>query len=80
MNAHAPGGRRRPTNVPLDEKLVDEARELGIDLSHACEAGLTAEIKTAGQQQWIEENRDAIRDWNEWVARNGLPLEKYRQF
>lgn len=30
--------------------------------------------------RWQEENRDAIDGSNAWVAKNGLPLEKYRMF
>ena len=31
-------------------------------------------------QRWIEENAEAMRQWNEWVDKHGLPLEQYRQF
>ncbi len=78
MNAEAP--RRKATEVSLDEKLVAEAEELGIDLSRACEAGLAAETLEARKRKWVEENWDAIQGWNDWVARNGLPLAEYRQF
>ena len=79
MNAQPPS-RRKPTNVSLDEKLVAEAKELGVNLSRACEAGLAAETRDARKRKWIEENWEAIQAWNEWVAKHGLPLAKYRQF
>jgi antitoxin CcdA len=79
MNAQLPR-RRKPTNVSLDEKLVAEAKELGVNLSRACEAGLAAETREARKRKWIEDNSDAIQGWNEWVAKNGLPLARYRQF
>ncbi len=31
-------------------------------------------------QRWIEENAEAMKEWNEWVEKHGLPLEQYRQF
>ena len=31
-------------------------------------------------RRWLEENAEAIKSINEWVATNGLPLEKYRRF
>ena len=31
-------------------------------------------------KRWIEENAEAIRSSNEYVARHGLPLAKYRLF
>jgi antitoxin CcdA len=79
MNAEKPI-RRKPTNVSLDPKLVEEAREFGINVSRACEAGLAAELKEARKRKWVEENWEAIQSTNERVAKHGLPLAKYRQF
>ncbi len=31
-------------------------------------------------RRWQEENAEAIKQWNEWVEKNGLPLARYRQF
>ena len=31
-------------------------------------------------RKWLEENAEAIKSINEWVEKNGLPLEKYRMF
>jgi hypothetical protein len=36
-------------------------------------------ISEAGRK-WQEENAEAIRQWREWVEKNGVPLAKYRQF
>jgi antitoxin CcdA len=88
MNAEPPRRRKRPlpppdreaTSVSLDKALVAEAEDLGVDVSAACEAGLAAETREARKRKWQEENRDSIQGWNDWVAKNGLPLAKYRQF
>ncbi len=77
---HVPLPSRRPVNVSLDETLVASARELGINLSRACEAGLAAEVKQERERRWREENREAIEGWNRWVEENGVPLAKYRMF
>jgi len=37
------------------------------------------DISAAGRK-WLEENAEAIKSINEWVEKNGLPLDKYRQF
>ena len=73
-------GSRRPTNVTLPDALLRDARELGINLSQACERGLAAEVTALRRQRWLEHNHDAIRDWNEHVAEHGLPLAAYRSF
>jgi antitoxin CcdA len=75
-----PAGPRRATNVSLSTDLVEQARELGVSVSRACEAGLAAEVKKAREAKWIEENWEAIQSSNCWVEEHGLPLAKYRQF
>lgn len=72
--------RRRATNLALNPALVEDAKAEGINLSRACEAGLAAELKRVREKRWLEENREAIAEWNEWTARNGLILGKFRQF
>ena len=71
---------RKSTNVSLAADLVAEAKALDINLSRACEAGLEAALKQERKRRWQEENRDAAEAWNAWVEKNGLPLERYRQF
>ena len=79
-SATAVAGPRRPTNVTLPDALLRDARELGINLSQACERGLVAEVAAVRRQRWLEQNHDAIQDWNEHVTQRGLPLAAYRQF
>ena len=76
----AAAGSRRPTNVTLPETLLRDARDLGINLSQACERGLIAEVAACRRQRWLEQNQAAIQGYNEHVARHGLPLATYRQF
>lgn len=71
---------RRRTNLSLDEALVAEAKALDVNLSRAAEEGLASAVKKARADQWRRENADAIRSSNEWVEKNGLPLEKHRMF
>ena len=71
---------RRATNVTLPETLLRDAREMGINLSQACERGLAAAVAEQRRQRWLEENREAMDAWNGHVAEHGLPLAAYRQF
>ncbi|QDZ07414.1 post-segregation antitoxin CcdA [Sphingomonas panacisoli] len=71
---------RRPTNVSLDAKLVEEAKELGINVSRASEEGVAREVKAERERRFREENREAFEDWNKYVEENGLPLERFRHF
>jgi antitoxin CcdA len=70
----------RPTNVSLRASLVDEAKELGVNISLAADRGLEEAVKQARAERWLEENRAALDAYNEYVEKNGLPLEKLRLF
>lgn len=73
-------GPKKPTNISLPAGLVEEARELGINLSQACEAGLLAEVRKAKSAEWLRANRSAL-DWsNAYVAEHGIPLARHRKF
>ena len=71
---------RRATNVSLDAAFVAEAKELGINISQACERGLVETVREARAALWKQENREAMESWNDWVAENGLPLASKRLF
>ena len=71
---------KRATNLTIDPVLLDEARALNINLSATFEASLRDAVRARKAAAWLEENRAAIQSSNEWVAKHGLPLEKYRQF
>ena len=71
---------RRATNVTLPEPLLREARELGINISQACERGLATAVAETRAERWKLENRAAMDAWNDHVERHGLPLAAFRQF
>ena len=71
---------RRATNVTLPETLLRDAREMGINLSQACERGLAGAVAEERRRRWLQENREAMDAWNDHVAQRGLPLAAYRQF
>jgi antitoxin CcdA len=70
---------KRATNVSLATHVVEEARELGVNLSQACERGLVSEIATKRRERWLQENLPAIEAWNKLVDENGMPLAEFRQ-
>jgi len=75
-----PSSTRRATNVTLPDSLLRQAKEMGINLSQACERGLATEVANVRRQRWLAENRDAMAAWNEHVTAHGLPLAPLRQF
>lgn len=71
---------RRAANLSIDSALMDEAKELNINISRAAELGIRRELAAAKAKLWAEENAEVVRSTNEYIARHGLPLRKYRSF
>jgi antitoxin CcdA len=71
---------KRPINLSLTSKTVDMAKELGINLSQTVDAWLSEEVKRRYWERWREDNREAIDEYNVRIAKEGLPLAKYRTF
>ncbi|MBI5721101.1 MAG: type II toxin-antitoxin system CcdA family antitoxin [Burkholderiales bacterium] len=71
---------KRPTNLSLNAKVLDMARELGMNVSATVDALLTEEVKRRYWERWNEENKEAIEHYNARIAREGLPLARYRTF
>jgi len=80
MPADTTASPKRATNVSLSAELIDEAKRLKINISHACETGLIARVAEARAEAWLAENRHSLESSNAWVERHGLPLARYRLF
>ena len=61
--------------------MTNTAKSVGVDqrLADQNPTQNRPQISQEGRK-WIEENSEAIKSINEWVAKNGLPLRKYRSF
>lgn len=71
---------RRAANISLNARILVEAKELGINLSRACEGGLEAEIARVRREKWLAENGQALESSNDYAEARGLPLAALRQF
>ncbi len=76
----APSRTRKATNISLAPELIAEARELGVNLSHAAEVGIADAVARRRQERWLKENFEALESSNAFVEEHGLPLERYRVF
>ena len=71
---------KRAVNLSLNAKVLDTARELGLDLSATVDALLLEEVHKRYWQRWNEENKAAIEHYNARIESDGLPLARYRSF
>ena len=80
MNVPVSAARKRPTNVSLDSRLLEEAKALGVNVSKACDRGLEQQIRERRAQAWLDSNKAALESSNSYVETHGLPLADHRRF
>ena len=71
---------RIKVNLTLDAEVAETARALGLNMSRLAEAAIVEAAKVERNRIWREENRGAITAYAEEVARDGLPLSRFRSF
>lgn len=71
---------RKAYHLSISETLAAEAEALGLDVTGAAEKGIALAIKAEKERRWKIENAEAIKASNDYVAKHGLPLAKYRLF
>lgn len=67
-------------NLTVDGELLDEARRADINLSETLEDALADRLREARWTGWREENAEAIRSYNEHVAKHGVFGARFRRF
>jgi antitoxin CcdA len=64
--------KKRAVNLFVDVELLDEARRMNINISESLEQRLRSIIRAERERRWLEENREAIAQYNRRVAEHGL--------
>lgn len=71
---------KRAINLSLNVKVLDLAREMGLNISQTVDTLLTEEVMRRYWADWQKENAEAIAHYNERIAREGLFSDRYRTF
>ncbi|HWS05991.1 MAG TPA: type II toxin-antitoxin system CcdA family antitoxin [Burkholderiaceae bacterium] len=69
---------KKATNLSLNAKVLEAAKELGMNLSQTVDVLLANEVKRRYWEKWRDDNREAFEAYNERIRKDGLPLAKYR--
>ena len=80
MHAKPESKSRKAANLSIDATILADAKALDINVSRAAETGIAEAVRAEKNRRWLEENREALLYYNEWVEKNGLLLDEYRQF
>ncbi len=76
-NINAP---KKPTNLTVNTDLLNQAKNLNLNISSILEAALTDVVKQKKKEKWLEENSDAIKIYNDLVSKSGLFSDEMRTF
>ena len=69
---------KKPTNVSINSELLADAREFGLNLSAELEERLTETVRKRRAEQWLRDNREAIKAYNKFVEEHGVFGEEFR--
>jgi antitoxin CcdA len=64
--------KKRAVNLFVEVELLDEARRMNINLSESLEQRLRSLVRAEQERRWLEENQEAIEQYNRRVAEHGL--------
>ncbi|MEP6859733.1 MAG: type II toxin-antitoxin system CcdA family antitoxin [Deltaproteobacteria bacterium] len=68
------------TNLSLRADLVAEAKALAVNLSEVVEAAIETAVREAREAAWLAENSEAIDQYNDFVAAQGVFSDGRRRF
>ncbi|GAA5177175.1 MULTISPECIES: type II toxin-antitoxin system CcdA family antitoxin [Halomonadaceae] len=71
---------KKAANLSVNSDLLQKTRALNINLSATLERALQEELAKREADQWVEENRAAIKSYNEFVEQHGCFGDKFREF
>lgn len=71
---------KKATNLTLNTRVLEMARELGMNISQTVDGLLAEEVKRRYRERWNEDNKEAVAAYNARIAKEGLPLARYRTF
>ena len=71
---------RKSTSLSLDADLIARAKDAGVNLSRAAEAGIEQDVRRAEAELWKDENKAAFETYDKFVEEHGILLSKHRMF
>ena len=71
---------KKSANLSISSDLLQQAKQLNINLSQTLELQLIAIIRQAKQSQWLAENRAALDEYTRRIESNGPFSDGLRRF
>ncbi|MFZ2951110.1 MAG: type II toxin-antitoxin system CcdA family antitoxin [Desulfuromonadaceae bacterium] len=71
---------KKPTNLSINSDLLRQAKEHHINISQALELRLAEILRDEKRRNWLEENQEAIEEYNQRIETHGVFSDGLRQF
>jgi antitoxin CcdA len=71
---------KRSVNLSLNGDLLAKSKNMEINLSAALEAALTDALRNKQRERWLEDNRQSIDAYNQYVEAHGVFSDGKRSF
>jgi antitoxin CcdA len=71
---------KKPTNLSVNSDLLKKSKILNINLSATLEQALTEKLARTEADKWANENKNAIKAYNDFVDEHGCFGDEYREF
>jgi antitoxin CcdA len=75
-----PSGPKKPANLSINAELLQQAKQLNINLSQTLEQRLAEIIRQAQREQWLAENKGALEEYNRRIESRGAFSDGLRRF
>lgn len=71
---------KKATNLSLNSDLLKRSRALNINLSATLEQALKDKLAQTEAEKWVDENKNAIKKYNDFVEKHGCFGDEFREF
>jgi antitoxin CcdA len=71
---------KRSVNLSINGDLLAKAKNMEINLSAALETALTDALRNKQRERWLEDNRQSIDAYNQYVEAHGVFSDGKRSF
>jgi len=77
FNSDAP---KKSANLSINADLLQQAKQLNINLSQTLEQHLAEIVRQAQRSQWLDENKNALDEYNRRIELCGTFSDGLRRF
>ena len=72
--------RKKAANLSVDRTLLEQARDLKLNLSQVFEASLSEAVRRQQREEWLRRNRAALQAYNAHIEKHGVFSAGLRSF